>query len=97
MFAPAIFGTSGRAADSDHLVGALITTTAVIVMAEVIRAGRFFNVLLGGWIFVVPWLLGEANAAARWNDVIVGAVIVALSFPRGPVRERYAAWDRLIV
>lgn len=97
MFVPAIFGTSGRAADSDHLVGALITTTAVIVMAEVIRAGRFFNVLLGAWIVVAPWFLGGANAAVRWNDVIVGAVIVALSFPRGPVRERYAGWDRLIV
>ena len=41
MFAPAFLGTQGGAADSDHLVGALITTVAVIAMAEVIRAGTF--------------------------------------------------------
>jgi hypothetical protein len=34
---------------------------------------------------------------ATWSDVIVGTAIVALSFRRGPVRERYANWDRLIV
>jgi hypothetical protein len=97
MFAPAVFGTQGAAADSDHLVGALIATVAVIVMAEVIRAGRFLNVLLGGWIIAAPWLLSGGSAAARWNDVIAGLVVIALSIPRGPVRERYARWNRLIV
>ncbi len=96
MFAPAFFGTQGGAADSDHLVGALITTVAVIAMAEVIRAGRFLNVLLGGWIIAAPWLVAGASNSARWNDVIIGALIIALSIPRGSIRERYAAWDRMI-
>jgi hypothetical protein len=97
MFAPAVFGTIGRAADSDHLVGALITTVAVIVMAEVIRAGRFLNVLFGAWIVTAPWLLSGATAGAKCTDVAVGLLLIALSFPRGKVRERYAAWDRLII
>ena len=96
MFAPALFGTQGAAADSDHLVGALIATVAVIVMAEVIRAGRYLNALLGAWIIAAPWLLGGASRAAAWNDVIAGTLVVALSIPRGTVREHYAAWDRLI-
>ena len=97
MFAPAVFGTSGRAADSDHLVGALITTVAVIVMAEVIRAGRFLNVLFGAWVIAAPWLLSGGNATARWIDILVGALVIALSLPRGQIRERYSAWDRFIV
>ena len=97
MFAPAVFGTKAGAADSDHLLGALITMVAVIVMAEVIRAGRFLNVLLGAWIIAAPWLLSGAGTAARWNDVIAGALLIVLSILRGPVRERYAGWDRLIV
>jgi uncharacterized membrane protein len=96
MFAPAVFGTSGAAAHSDHLVGALITTVAVIVMAEVIRAGRFLNVLLGAWIAVAPWMLDGANAASRWNGLLAGVAVMALSLPRGRVCERYATWDRLI-
>ncbi|MGH7956831.1 MAG: SPW repeat domain-containing protein [Opitutaceae bacterium] len=65
MFAPAAFGATKGAADSDHLVGALVTTVAVIVMAGVIRAGRFLNVALGAWIIAAPWLLSGAGMAAR--------------------------------
>lgn len=96
MFSPAVFGTQAGAADSDHLVGALIVTVAVIVMAEVIRAGRFLNVLLGAWIIAAPWLLSGASANARWNDLLMGALAIVLSLPRGSVRERYAGWDRMI-
>lgn len=96
MFAPAVFGTGGRAADSDHVAGALITTIAVIVMAEVIRAGRFLNVILGAWIVAAPWLLSGATAAAKWNNIAVGAFVILMSLPRGSIKERYAAWDRLI-
>lgn len=97
MFAPSVFGTQAAVADGDHVVGALVVTTSVIVMAEVIRAGRFFNVLLGLWIALAPWILSGATSAAKWNDVVVGLLIAVLALPRGPIRERYAAWDRLIV
>lgn len=97
MFAPAVFGTGGGVADSDHLVGAVIATISVIVMAEVIRAGRFLNVLLGAWIMAAPWLLGGGATAAGWNDMFAGLAVIALSIPRGPVGERYSTWDRLIV
>jgi uncharacterized membrane protein len=96
MSAPAFFGTQGAAADSDHLVGALIATVAVIAMAEVIRSGRYLNVMLGAWVIAAPWLLDGAPLAATWNDAISGALVIALSIPRGPVREHYAAWDHLI-
>jgi hypothetical protein len=47
MFSPSVFGTQAAAADNEHLVGALLVTIAVISMAEVVRAGRFLNLLLG--------------------------------------------------
>ena len=97
MFARAVLGTQASAADSDHLVGARIATVAVIAMAEVIRAGRFLNVLLGAWIIAAPWLLSGGGRAAQWNDVLAGAVVILLSLRRGPVREHYADWDRFIV
>lgn len=97
MFAPALFGSQASAADSDHLVGALVVTVAVMVMAEVIRAGRFINVLFGAWIAVAPWVLTGATSTSRWNGVIVGAVLILLSIPPGRVRERYGSWDRYVV
>ncbi len=62
-----MFGSQATAADSDHLVGALVVTIAVIVMAEVIRAGRLINVLFGAWIAVAPWVLTGATSTSRWN------------------------------
>ncbi len=97
MFAPWAFGTSGLAADSDHLVGALAVTVAAIATAEVGRAFRFLNILFGGWLLAAPWLLSGAPAGARWNDVIVGVALIFVSFPRGTVRERYGGWDKYIV
>jgi len=63
----------------------------------VIRAGRFLNVLLGAWIIAAPWLLRGAGTSARYSDMLAGAFVILLSLPRGPVRERYAGWDRFIV
>ena len=97
LFAPALLGSGGYAAHSDRLAGALVLTNAVIAMAEVGRAWRFVNVPAGLWIALAPWLLGGASTASAWNDVVVGLAVVALSLPRGTVRERYGIWDRYVV
>lgn len=96
MFAPAVLGSGGRAADSDHLAGALVVTVAVIALAEVARPLRFATALIGLWIAASPWLLSGASGAARWNDLAIGLAIAVLSLPRGPVRERYGGWDRFV-
>jgi hypothetical protein len=97
VFAPAVLGSTSSAADSDHLVGALIASFSVIAWAEVIRAGPFINVLFGGWIIAAPWLLNAASISAKVNDLIVGFAVLALSMPRGLVRDRYANWDWMSV
>jgi hypothetical protein len=96
MVAPTVLGIQGAAADSHHVVGALVVTFAVIAIGEVARAARFLNVLFGAWILAAPWLLSGAGATACWSDVAVGALLILLSLPRGEVRERYGGWDRYI-
>ena len=96
MFAPSALGNTGRSADSDHLIGALIITFAVIAMAEVARPARFLNVLFGAWLIAAPWALAGESPAGTWNDIIAGAALIALSLRRGRVAERYATWDRFI-
>jgi uncharacterized membrane protein len=96
MFAPATLGSSGLGAHSDHLFGALIVTVAVIALADVGRAARFVNMLFGAWVIVAPWLLGGATVSARWNDLIAGAFVILLSFPRGKIGERYGGFEKYI-
>jgi short-subunit dehydrogenase len=97
MAAPVIFGATGRAANSDFLVGPLVAVIAVIAMAEVARPFRFLNIAFGLWLIAAPWLLAGATAGSTINDAVAGLVLIALSLPRGPVRERYGGWQRYIV
>ncbi|MGH8179298.1 MAG: NAD-dependent epimerase/dehydratase family protein [Steroidobacter sp.] len=98
MFTRLLFGTEPPMADSDHLVGALIVTVAVMAMAEVGRTLRFINVLFGLWLIIAPWMLEGESAAGAWAGVVVGILIILLSLPRGArSREHYGSWDRYVL
>jgi hypothetical protein len=85
-------------AHSDHLVGALIVTVAVMAMAEVGRTLRFINVVFGLWLVVGPWVLEGASTFASWVGVATGIAVITLSLPRGTrSREHYGSWDRYVV
>ena len=96
MFAPSALGSTATAAHSDQLIGALILTVAIIALAEVGRVTRFVNVLFGAWVIASPWLLGGTTTRATWNDMMVGTLVLLLSFPRGPIGERYGSFQRFI-
>ena len=47
-------------------------------------------------MIVAPWLMEGATTSAMWSDAVTGALVVALSLRRGPIRERYGLSARLI-
>jgi uncharacterized membrane protein len=96
MFAPSLFGSTGTAAHSDHLLGALIVTFAVMALADVGRLLRFANVIFAVGILAAPWVLNGATGGSTWNDVVAGGIVILLSIRRGPVGERYGNWERFI-
>jgi hypothetical protein len=99
MFAPDVFGIGidKAAADSDHLVGALVLVVAVISLAEVARPVRFLNVPLGLWLIAAPWFLSGATLAARLNSALMGLAVVLLSLPLGKLRDHYGTFDSIIL
>ncbi|HVS31891.1 MAG TPA: vitamin K epoxide reductase family protein [Thermoanaerobaculia bacterium] len=96
MAAPAELGTTGAAADGDYLAGALVVTWAVIAFGEIVRPIRLLNVLMGLGILAAPWMLTGDTEMSRWNDVIVGIALIALSIPRGRIEERFGGWNRYL-
>ncbi len=97
-FSRMTFGSSGQMANSDHLVGLLVVTVAIIALAEVARAARFLNIAFGLWLVVAPWLLdGAGSALAQWAGVAAGLLLIALSIPRGSIRNSYGRWDIYVV
>jgi hypothetical protein len=96
MIAPAVLGSAGWAANSSHLTGALIVTVAAMAFAEVARPVRFLNVLLGLWVVFTPLALSGAAGPAVWSDVLSGIAVMALSLPRGAIRQRYGGLEAFI-
>jgi nucleoside-diphosphate-sugar epimerase/uncharacterized membrane protein len=98
MISRLVFATQPPLANTDHLVGALVVTTAVIATAEVVRPLRFLNLLFGAWLIGAPWLNGGGSLAGSISDVIAGILLIVLSLPRGRrSHEHYGSWDRFIV
>jgi hypothetical protein len=97
MIVPDIFQTQGQAANSDHILGALVVTVAIVAFAEVTRAARFINIALALAIIVLPWLLGGATFASSINNLIIGLSVIALSIPPGRIKNTYNNWNALIV
>ncbi len=98
MFAPAAFRVSIKttATDINHLGGALIVVTAVICMGEVVRRGRYLNILIGLGVAVIPWFLEDSTLVLNINSTLSGLAVAALSIPLGPVTEKYGLWHQYV-
>ncbi|SMB83544.1 Vitamin K epoxide reductase [Hymenobacter roseosalivarius DSM 11622] len=96
MFFPGNFGVTGAVANSFTTLGALVITFSVMAMAEVGRALRFVNIAFVLWLVVTVLWLDQVPPQARWNAFGTGAVLVALTLPKGKIRESYGTFDPYI-
>ncbi|QJW91198.1 vitamin K epoxide reductase family protein [Spirosoma taeanense] len=98
VFSPYVFGAAIQtpAASLNHLCGALIVVVSVISMGEVLRIGRYLNVLLGLALAIGIWFTSNASGSLSINCVLTGLVVAALAIPRGQITEHYGSWDTYV-
>ncbi len=96
LFTRVTLGAEGSMANSDHLIGSLVLTVVSLAAAEVARPLRFLNIPLGLALFATPFIHG-ASMTATVASIACGAALVALSIRRGPIREQYGSWSRVVV
>ena len=92
MFSRVTLGLDGTMDHVHHVVGALAMTVVSVASAEVARAIRFFNLLLGVVLAASPFAI-ETNAMAMLASVVLGLLLAALSFPKGKIKATYGNWD----
>jgi hypothetical protein len=97
MAAPSVLGAIGAAAKSNYVAGALIVTWSVIAFGEIVRPIRLLNILMGLWMIAAPFIFDGDTPGSRWNDILVGVAIIALSFRRGRIEERFGSWNRYLI
>ncbi len=97
MFCPTWFGIDIKttAADIGHLGGGLILTVSVICMGEVVRIGRYLNLLTASIVAIGSWLTTGSEGYAITCSLIAGLTILC-SIPRGVVTQTYGQWDRYV-
>lgn len=62
------------------ILGVLIALVALVALVRVMAWQEWANVALGAWLVISPWVIGFTGiAAALWNAVIVGAIVVVLA------------------
>ena len=96
MFSPGFIQLADPISIEDHILGALATAISVIAMAEPIRALRYLNILFGLCLAISPWVFQDASLNYG-DNLICGALLVALSVPRGKVVEKYGKLDKFII
>ena len=97
VFMPVALDLAGPALTTPQFIGLLIVVCAVIAFGEPVRALRFLNVALGVGVALAVWFISGAGTVARLVESALGVSVAALSFRRGPRRERYGLWDRFVV
>jgi len=96
LFTRVLLGVDGTLANVHHVIGSLVLTVVAIAAAEVARPARYLNALLGAVLAAAPFMMA-ADLATSAFSLVLGVALVVLSIRRGPIRERYGSWQRLVV
>jgi hypothetical protein len=90
MAAPGVFGYAQTTpATVDRLVGPVVATFAIVAWWEHTRKVGRWNVPLGLWLVVSPWILGYDPTTATINSMICGALIAGLGLFVGEYRPEH--------
>lgn len=89
-------GTEPSLANIDHLIGAVVITITITAVAEVTRAVRFLNIIFAIYLMLSPFIYAGSMLDMIVN-VSLGALLIALSIPKGKIQYQYGAWDKFIV
>ena len=95
LFTRVTLGVDGNIAHAHHVIGSLVLTVVSIAAAEVARPVRYVNAVLGAALMAAPFMF-TAGMLATIVSVVLGIGLIVLSVRRGPIRERYGNWDRVI-
>lgn len=83
ILAPFILGYTEivQALWNDIIVGVIVAVIAALRVFTPVRSNwlSWVNVILGFWLIVAPFILGYPIATPRWNDIILGIIIIVLN------------------
>ena len=95
MFTRITLGHGDDMANWEHVVGSLLITVSVCVMAEVARPTRYLLIPLALILVPLPFMM-EGGAVSIANSLICAALVVGCSLVPLSVRQHYGDWNQLL-
>lgn len=80
-------GIKETASDICHLAGSLIVVISVICMGEVVRIGRYLNIIPALAVAAGLWFTSSSTTTLNVIGLITGLAVILLSIPRGNKTE----------
>ncbi len=96
MVSPAVLGYSGKFADSNNLVGAIVIAFSIISMSEVARSLRFSNFLFALWLIASIWIFKNPGGIIMWSQIAAGIILIAVSFRKGIINDTHGGFNKYI-
>lgn len=89
MVAPHFFHYNGIAADNDQILGPVVSSFAIIALSGCTRAVGKYNIPIGAWLLLAPWVLGYKEEMTVMNDVVTGLLILIFAFFKRKTDQQY--------
>ena len=93
ILSPYIFNVSGSQASNAFIVGLVIAAIALIRMFVTESTTgwlSWINAIAGFWMLISPIFISPISLGMVWNSIIVGIIVIAVSFvPAGVSMTRH--------
>jgi len=91
IIAPFLLGYSHLAVATwnDIILGVLVAGTALLLKSGISGGGASWtNIVFGIWLILAPFILNYGNnPAPRWNDIILGVLVIVFGWSSAAVPE----------
>ena len=88
MVAPYALGVDKIAANNDHIIGPVIASFAIISFSPCTSVVLKFNLALGVWLLLAPWILSYQDNSAILNDMLTGVFVIVFSLIKVKIKKR---------
>lgn len=92
LFISPLFGFQAHIAANHYICGALLLLFSIISWAEVTRAVRLINCLIGLWLAISPWILAGRTMTFILHSELIALAIIIFSLFKGKIKEKYGTW-----
>lgn len=82
IIAPFVLGYATTTPKTNDIwLGIIVGIIALIRIFTPLKSAwlSWLNIIAGVWLIIAPFVLNYATTTPRWNDVILGIIVIALS------------------